>query len=81
MSMRCERCGAVTELGLQAMLDHVCPLLKPQSNIRRNFVHNCITHPFCGVIWLIADISGYLRIGAVKDILVTYGERLHSGKR
>jgi len=45
--------------------------------IRRNFIHNCIVHPFCGVVWLIADVGGLLGLYGFKNALVSFGERIH----
>jgi hypothetical protein len=47
-------------------------------SIRRNFIHNCITHPVCGLIWLAADLIGLAGCAQLKDRLVNYGEQLHA---
>lgn len=47
------------------------------SSLRRNFIHNCIVHPLCGLIWLVADVSGLLRLVSIKTVLVSFGERIH----
>lgn len=46
-------------------------------SIRRNFIHNCFVHPFCGLIWLAADIGGLLKLLNFKSKLVAVGERIH----
>jgi len=62
-------------------------------SIRRNFVHNCITHFYCGLVWLLADLLGHFDQSRalneatfilcnasprdLKDRLVEYGERVH----
>jgi hypothetical protein len=48
--------------------------------IRRNFTHDCFVHPFCGVVWLIADVAGLLKMQSLKSGLVSYGERIHREK-
>lgn len=45
--------------------------------MRRNFVHNCIVHPFCGLVWLAADIAGVLGLPRLKGHLVAFGEKIH----
>lgn len=49
-------------------------------SIRRNFIHNCIVHPICGLIWLLADLIGLIGVSEYKNKLVGFGERLHAGK-
>jgi hypothetical protein len=46
--------------------------------IRRNFIHNCFVHPFCGVVWLVADVGGLLGLVRFKNRLVSFGKRIHA---
>lgn len=34
-------------------------------------LHNCVIHPLCGMMWFIADTSGYRKL----DV---FAERLHN---
>lgn len=47
-------------------------------DVRRNFIHNCIVHPICGLIWLVADTIGLIGARRIKNILVEAGERVHT---
>ncbi len=44
------------------------------ADFRRNFVHNCIVHPFCGLLWAFADL---FLSGSRKTKLVEFGLNLH----
>ena len=47
-------------------------------SIRRNIIHNCVVHPFCGVVWLLADLGGLVGWARFKTTLVEFGERVHA---
>ena len=49
--------------------------------MRRNLLHNCIVHPFCGLVWLAADLLGFVGAGRWKWALVEFGERVHADPR
>lgn len=46
-------------------------------SIRRNFTHNCLVHPFCGILWTIGDTFGLLRLVRLRNTLIAFGERIH----